>query len=154
MQVVGLHNAGSGVRVRGDGKPRILYVTQHWPHQAGGASELRSFHLRRALEQHADVGVVVLNVEGGGENWSPKLQQGYRLVEVHDVKEFSNQGMLGKLRWALDARSHHPQGKSAGSEATSIRCLRPPTCGSAPVHSAAPASPAPCQSAGPGSRRC
>lgn len=96
--------------------PRILFVSQHWPHRAGTGSELRSFHIRRALEEIGEVSVVVLDVERGGAGWSDHHDHGFDLADVITVHEHSNRGVSEKLRWAFDPRSNHPQGKCVDLE--------------------------------------
>jgi len=98
--------------------PRILYVSQHWPHKARGASELRSFHVRRALQQIGKVDVVVLDVYGGGEDWVKSPDDEFELVEVAKVKPHCNRGLGQKLIWALSPYAHHTLGHAVGSDAT------------------------------------
>ena len=49
--------------------------------------------------------------------------KGFNLADVIRVHEHMNRGVYGKLRWAFDPRSNHPQGKSVGPEGTD-RVLR------------------------------
>ena len=98
--------------------PRILYISQHWPHKARSASELRAFHVRRALEKIGQVDVVVLNVEGGGEDWLESADDKYKLLDVLAVNDHPNKGVREKLRWVLDPRSYYPQGWSVDKEVT------------------------------------
>jgi glycosyltransferase involved in cell wall biosynthesis len=92
--------------------PKILFVSQHWPHKASTASELRSFHVRQALEEIGEVSVVVLDVERGGAGWDDYYDRGFHLADVIAVGEHENRAVREKLRWAFDPRSHHPQGNS------------------------------------------
>ena len=98
--------------------PKILYMSQHWPHRTNTASELRSFHIRRALEEVGKVSVVVLDVERGEAGWTNDDHHGFELLDVISVYEHSNKGLYEKLRWGFDPRSNHPQGKSVDPEDT------------------------------------
>src|SRR5438477_3044264 len=92
--------------------PRILYFSQHWPDKAGSASELRSYHVRRALEHIGDVEVVVLDEEGGGGDRVAEPDNGFRIAEVVMSEQLTNRTIGQKLRWAFDPRSYYPQGRA------------------------------------------
>ena len=98
--------------------PKILFVSQHWPHRTSTASELRSFHIRRALEEIGKVSVIVLDVERGEAGWNSHDHNGFELLDVIKVYEHPNEGLYEKVRWGFDPRSNHPQGKSVDPEDT------------------------------------
>jgi glycosyltransferase involved in cell wall biosynthesis len=100
------------------GAPRILYFSQHWPHRATYGSELRSFQIRRALQEIGKVDVVVLDVEGGGEDWLENTDDGFKIGDVIAVQEHNNKGIYQKLRWAFDPYSCYPHGRSVDAEAS------------------------------------
>lgn len=96
---------------------RILYISQHWPHRQKSASELRAFYVRRALEKIGQVDVVVLDAEGGGEDWAPNSGFRFRILESLAVQERPNRSLYQKLMWALDPRTPYFQGIAVGSDA-------------------------------------
>lgn len=92
----------------------ILYITQHQPHRTSCGSELRAYHIRRALEEVGDVHVVV--IQGADEAVPMPPQPGAvhveRTLPVHPVKR---RGILSKIRWALDPRIPFPHGRGVDS---------------------------------------
>ena len=98
--------------------PRILFISQHWPHRDTTASELRSFHVRRALEEIGQVSVVVLDAENGEAGWSNGQPRRFELASVIDVYQHPNRGLYEKFRWGFDPRSDYPHGNGVGFEDT------------------------------------
>lgn len=99
---------------RGSKSPRILYVTQFWPHGPAIGAQLRSLNVLRALQQVGNVEVVVLDdgalapATGGSE-----FKVAYSLA----IKKWPDRGFVGKLRWTLDPRYHYPNGWGVEGEA-------------------------------------
>ena len=92
-------------------RPRILFFSQHWPHIPAFASELRTHHVRKALENVGDVDIVVLDAEGPEARRAVDSDTQAKIVEVAAVSSLRSKSFAGKLRWAFDSRSHHPQGQ-------------------------------------------
>lgn len=98
--------------------PRILFISQHWPHRDATASELRSLHTRRALEKIGDVSVIVLDAEEGGAGWNSNNERNFDLMEAVPVHPHLNRTTFEKLRWAFDSRSPYGQGRSVAVQGT------------------------------------
>lgn len=97
---------------------RILYVSLHWPDRTTCGSEIRSFYIRRALEQLGDVDVVVADVGEEEEHLpgNPAL--------VFKVHRMPRRSCLGRIRWTLDARMPYPHGTGLDPEADEMVAAR------------------------------
>ena len=97
-------------RRAGSPQPRILYFTPYWPHRASCASELRAHHVLRALQEIGEVQVVVVDAEGGGDEWAQLAEKPFHVLDSLKVAEFGERGFLRKLSWATNPRVQYPHG--------------------------------------------
>jgi hypothetical protein len=104
-------------------RPRILYVTTHWPHTAGTAAHLRSLNLLRALQQTGTVEVVILHHENTDGQGTPQADSELRLLCTLEVESRLNKTFIDKVRWTLDPRKDYPEGCGVGVDAMHrVRC--------------------------------
>lgn len=90
--------------------PRILYVSQHWPHRATYASELRALNIARALQECGQLEIIVVDGEGKAEEWNEWPHKEFKVACSFPVRLHRNQSLDQKLRWTLDPRSNYPHG--------------------------------------------
>lgn len=98
------------------GAPRILYVTPYWPHRGTCASELRALHIGRALQEMGRVEVVVVDAEGGEEEWGALRDQEFKVACSVRVEPRPNRGLQQKLNWMINPRMNYPHGCGVGVE--------------------------------------
>src|SRR5260370_8311169 len=108
IQTVGKHTMGSR---------RILYVSPYWPHRGTCASELRAINVARALQECGQLEIVVVDGEGGGEEWNEWPHKEFKVACGLPVGPRPNQGLGEKLRWTLDPRSNYPNGSGVDDKA-------------------------------------
>lgn len=96
--------------------PRILYVTPYWPHRGTCASELRALHIGRALREMGRVEVVVVDAEGGEEEWAALPEQEFKVACSVRVEPRPNRGLQQKLNWLINPRMNYPHGYGVGAE--------------------------------------
>jgi glycosyltransferase involved in cell wall biosynthesis len=90
--------------------PRILYVSQTFPHQASFGGEMRCLNIARALRQMGTVEVVILDEEKKDENLTVRPGLEFPLLYSLDVRPRPNESMIEKLRWTFDPRTDYPRG--------------------------------------------
>ena len=99
-------------------RPRILYLTPYWPHRATCASELRAFHIGRALQDAGEVEVAVVGGEGFDEEWAEYPDKELKVALSMPVRPLPKQKGLGmKLRRLVDPYIPFPHGCGVTSEA-------------------------------------
>ena len=98
--------------------PRILYLTEFWPHRTTIGAELRSLHVLRALEQLGTVEVVVLDETGTGNDQVPTSPGKFKVAPPVKLKNRSTRGLIGKLNWMLNPRIHYPHGCGVDEDGT------------------------------------
>jgi glycosyltransferase involved in cell wall biosynthesis len=116
-------SAGASVLRRRSRTPRILYLTPHWPYRAAGASEARALNIARALQRFAHLEVVVVDGEGGGEQWALRPEHELEVAYSVPVHLYPNDTLRKKLRGALNPRVNYPHGCGV-DEAAMQRVLR------------------------------
>jgi polysaccharide biosynthesis protein PslH len=96
---------------------RILYVSRIWPHKAASGGDLRSLNVLRALQQMGTVEVVILDYEKekGDVVSDPGCE--FKVAYAFEVKQLPNKGLIEKLNWTLNPRSHYPHGCCVEGEA-------------------------------------
>ena len=102
-----------------DRSPRILYLTPYWPHRATCASELRALHVARALQAYGRVETVVVDAEGGGEEWAAQPAKEFDVAYGVSVRPCPNKSWVAKLNWALNPYAEYPHGCGVDREALS-----------------------------------
>src|SRR5262245_4126971 len=90
-------------------RPRILYVTPHWPYRTTSGSELRSFHVAHALQQVGDVELIVIDGEGRPEE---ARRRDHSLAVAYSVPVIArpNVQFRSKLAWLVNPRRPYPHG--------------------------------------------
>jgi glycosyltransferase involved in cell wall biosynthesis len=96
--------------------PRILYVTPYWPHRGTCASELRALHIGRALQEIGSVEVVVVDAEGGEQEWMELRDHEFKVACSVRVQPHPNRGLREKLNWMINPRVNYPHGCGVGVE--------------------------------------
>lgn len=96
--------------------PRILYVTPHWPHRMTSGSELRSFHVAKALKEFGDVEVIVVDGEGRPEQGRRQAHQ-LKIAYSVPVVGRPNETIRSKIAWVLDPRRPYPHGCGVDEDA-------------------------------------
>jgi glycosyltransferase involved in cell wall biosynthesis len=97
-------------RETSSGAPRILYLTPFWPHRSTCGAELRSRHIRRALEQVGRVEVAVVSDEKPDDLAAAQAAVASGIVRWLPLEPRPNSGPAGKLRWLFDPRVLYPHG--------------------------------------------
>lgn len=108
--------ADAGRRMLGR-EPRILYVTPYWPVQVTCASELRAIEIARALKAFGRVEMVVVDAEGGGDEYAAAAHKEFPVACGVPVRLRPNQTAAMKLNWLLNPRSPYPHGCGVDSDA-------------------------------------
>lgn len=101
----------------GSERPRILFVSPYWPHRATCASELRSFHVARALKEIGEVDVAVVGGEGREREWEDQPHHEYRIASFSELHPRPNDTIAKKIRWMFDPRAEYPHGSGVDREA-------------------------------------
>ncbi len=96
---------------------RILYVTPYWPHKGVTGVHVRSLNLLRALQQMGIVEVLVLGDEYAKRERISEADYDIKVAHTLEIKPEPNKGLIERLRWTLDPRSHYPDGCGVGDEA-------------------------------------
>jgi len=99
---------------------RILYISASSPDRATYGSEIRSFHIKKALEQIGKLDVALVDPA------SAQIVNPADVIHVCDLQSFRNDRLLKKLRWILDPRVPYPHGFGVDthSEAVVSRILQ------------------------------
>jgi glycosyltransferase involved in cell wall biosynthesis len=97
--------------------PRVLYVTPYWPHRGSCASELRALHIGRALQDIGRVEMVVVDAEGGEEEWADLLDQEFKIACSVRVEDRPKKVFGQKLNWMFNPRITYPHGCGVGADA-------------------------------------
>jgi glycosyltransferase involved in cell wall biosynthesis len=103
--------------------PRILYLTPYWPHRATCASELRALHIARALQEMGQVEIVVVDAEGGEQEWQELRDKEFKVACGVKVQPRPNTTPGQKFNWMQNPRSLYPHGCGV-DEAALQRVLR------------------------------
>lgn len=91
-------------------EPRILYVTPYWPVKVTCASELRAIEIARALKSFGEVEMVVVDAEGGGDDYAALAEKEFPVACGLPVRLRRNQNLAMKLNWLFNPRSRYPHG--------------------------------------------
>lgn len=89
-------------------------MTPHWPHKATCGTEIRAFHIRKALEQIGTVHVAVADAEG--EHCYEGRQERITVAHELNVTILPSGGFLRKIRWALNPCVPYPHGTRIDAE--------------------------------------
>jgi len=94
--------------------PRILYVAEGWAHGA----QVRGLNVLRALREIGTVEVVML---GDGHRVHDPILEVSREAKVAytlETPSLPKKGLVAKLTWTFEPRSHYPYGCGVGEEGT------------------------------------
>ena len=101
-------------------RPRILYVSSHWPHKETCASEKRSVNVARALGEIGSVDFLIVDTEGGAAEWHILSEREFAVVGHVDVAAYCNQTIIDKLKWAILPSVKYPHGCGVDQESLEI----------------------------------
>jgi glycosyl transferase family 1 len=99
-------------------RSRILYVSPYWPHRATCAAELRGRHIALALQELGEVEIVVIDGEGGGEEWLAQERKEFKVAYGVPISPRPNKRLRDKVRWALSPHVEYPHGYGVDDAAT------------------------------------
>jgi glycosyltransferase involved in cell wall biosynthesis len=74
-------------------------------------------HIGRALQACGAVEVVVVDAEGGGDEWAELSDKEFNVAYGLPVHQRPKRGLGSKLRWSLDPRMNYPHGLGVDDEA-------------------------------------
>jgi polysaccharide biosynthesis protein PslH len=90
--------------------PRILYLSPYYPYRTSGASEVRVLNIGRALQEFGRVEMIVVEGEGGREEWAQMAEKPFDIKYGVPVEARPNTTVWQKLRWATDTKMPYPHG--------------------------------------------
>ena len=97
--------------------PRILYLSPYWPHRATCASELRALHIARALQEFGHVEVVVVDAEGGADEWAARKHHELSVAYSVPVRPRPQKSLREKAEWAISPNVTYPLGACVDEDA-------------------------------------
>jgi len=91
--------------------PRILYVSGAWAFAEAFGSQVRCRGVLRALAEMGPVEVVMLGDPEGVTHPISVAGRDVRVACALEMRPQPNKGLIAKLKWTFDPRTHYPYGQ-------------------------------------------